>query len=186
MVIIYMITIHLNYIISDATVEPNFTESDNMMRTQIENMAFNHFQAGFHCAEAVSKTITDLFADRPCEDLPRMATAFGGGIGGTHGEPCGAFLGGVLALGYLYGRMEPGANKDDAYRLATEFRKRFIAKFGSPSCGMILIGFGEQVNLDKCKSLTAVTAGMLGELLIEHGAQRMVADSGPDAAAAQR
>lgn len=152
-----------------------------MIRKKIQDMAFSHFQSGFHCAEAVSKTITDLFAEEPSHDLPRMATAFGGGIGGTHEEACGALLGGVLALGYLYGRTEPGASKSDAYQLATEFRKRFIAEFGSTNCGMILIGFGEQENLNKCKALSATAAGILADLLIEHGAQCKHTDPGREA-----
>lgn len=141
-----------------------------MSRTKVEEMAFNHFQSGFHCAEAVLKTITDLFAEDPSQELPRMATAFGGGIGGTHEDVCGALSGGVLALGYLYGRTEAGADKTDAYRLATEFRKRFIEEFGSANCGKLLIAFGEQEDLNKCKAMAASVAGILADLLVEHGA----------------
>ena len=148
-----------------------------MIRNKIEEMAFNHFQSGFHCAEAVSKTITDLFAQEPSKELPRMATAFGGGIGGTHEEACGALSGGILALGYLFGRREPGADKTDAYQLATEFRKRFIDEFDSATCSKILMAFGPQENLHKCKALTAVTAGILGDLLLEHGTRCVLADA---------
>lgn len=138
-----------------------------MERKEIEKKAFNYFQSGFNCAEAVSKTITELFSKEPALDIPKVATGFGGGIGGTKCEAtCGAVSGGVIALGFLLGRMEPRDDKQKIYALASEFRSLFIDKFGSTNCKTILNSFGVQENMLKCKKLTAETVGMLYEILL--------------------
>jgi len=140
-----------------------------MTREEVERKAFDYFQSGFHCAEAVSKTITELFAQEACRDIPRVASGFGGGIGRTHEDTCGALTGGVIAIGYLFGRDNPDEEWRDAYERAAEFRKRFTEEFGSTNCRALLDAFGEQDNWHKCKRMAAGAAGILSDLLIEQG-----------------
>jgi C_GCAxxG_C_C family probable redox protein len=140
-----------------------------MMRKEVEQKAFDYFQSGFQCAEAISKTLTELFADDVGGDIPRVASGFGGGIGGSHEDVCGALTGGVIAIGRLLGRMETGPLLKDTYRTASNFRKQFVEKFGSTNCQVILTEFGPQDNMDKCKRLTAEAAGLLADLLFEMG-----------------
>lgn len=143
-----------------------------MKRTDIEDRAFNYFQSGFHCAEAVSKTIADAFARDTATEIPMVASGFGGGIGGSKAETCGALTGGTVALGYLYGRMDPGEDKKTIYELASAFRAKFIESFGSARCREILDGFGEQQNMMKCKKLSAGAAGILFDILTEHESKK--------------
>jgi C_GCAxxG_C_C family probable redox protein len=67
------------------------------------------------------------------ELIPRIATAFGGGIGGR-GEVCGAVVGSVMAIGLKHGREEPSQPNEQAYALAQEFCRRFEEETGSLSC----------------------------------------------------
>jgi C_GCAxxG_C_C family probable redox protein len=67
------------------------------------------------------------------EVIPRIATPFGGGIGGR-GEVCGAVIGSVMAIGLKHGREEPSQPRDTAYALAREFCQRFEEETGSLSC----------------------------------------------------
>jgi C_GCAxxG_C_C family probable redox protein len=67
------------------------------------------------------------------EVIPRLATPFGGGIGGR-GNVCGAVVGSVMAIGLKYGREEPSQPRDKAYALAQEFCRRFEEEMGSLSC----------------------------------------------------
>ncbi len=136
-----------------------------MGKEELEQRAFALFHGGFHCAEAVAKAVTDEFADEPSVEIPRIATGFGGGIGRSHEDTCGALSGGVVALGYLHGRMKQGENIDDFMGLVAKFRSRFMAEAGASNCHDLLKGFGEQKNLDKCKGLTAKTAGILWDIL---------------------
>ncbi len=136
-----------------------------MTRKDIERKAFDYHQAGFHCTESVAKAIIDTYGNGDDDAVSRAATAFGGGIGRTHEDVCGALSGGVLAIGWLFGRSKPGSDWKDAYEPAAELRKRFLLEYGSTNCGAILELFGEQENMTKCKRLSGRVAGMLSEIL---------------------
>ncbi|MDY7077891.1 MAG: C-GCAxxG-C-C family protein [Chloroflexota bacterium] len=143
-----------------------------MTREEVEKRAFDNYQSGFHCAESISKAVVELYAEGPSNEIPRIAAGFLGGIGATHEEVCGALAGGIIAIGYLFGRMEPGKDIQDARELAAEFRHRFVEEFGATNCQVLLDGFGNQENAIKCKRLTATAAGLLSELLEKVGPAR--------------
>ncbi len=134
-------------------------------REEIEQRVFDYFQSGFNCAEAVSKAMVELYSKETHTAIPNVATAFGGGIGGSKAETCGALTGGIIAIGCIFGRKEPKDDKKAAYQLAAEFREKFIETFGASTCRTILEGLGEQENLIKCKKMTARAAGILYTIL---------------------
>jgi C_GCAxxG_C_C family probable redox protein len=68
-----------------------------------------------------------------CPAIPRIATPFGGGIGGR-GEVCGAVVGSVMAIGMKHGREEPSQSNRHAYALAQEFCRRFEQETGGLYC----------------------------------------------------
>ena len=65
--------------------------------------------------------------------VPRIATAFGGGIGGT-GSACGALVGAVMAIGLRHGRDQASERDGRAYALTQEMRRRFEAAMGHVDC----------------------------------------------------
>lgn len=67
------------------------------------------------------------------EVIPGIATAFGGGIGGT-GSVCGALVGAVMAIGIRYGRRNPSERDARAHALTQELRRRFEAQMGHIDC----------------------------------------------------
>ena len=136
---------------------------------EVGKKAFDYHNSGFHCAEAVSKAVVETYGQGMSQDIPKVATAFGGGVGRTHQDICGALTGGVIALGCLFGRNEPGADWTDAYELAAELKRRFIRELGTTNCGALLATFGPQENMIRCKRLSGEVAGMLVEILEEHG-----------------
>jgi len=74
-----------------------------------------------------------LGMDASC--IPRIATGFGGGMGGT-GDVCGALTGAVMALGLRYGRQSSGdtAAKEATYSKASRAMKAFRQEFDSIRC----------------------------------------------------
>ena len=142
-----------------------------MQNSHIEERAFQYYQSGFHCAEAIAKAITEAFADASNSDLPRVASAFCGGVASTKEELCGALSGGIIAIGYLTGRMKPGENIQLTKELAATLRTQFIAQYGATKCQSVLETLGPQENALKCKELTAQVAGMLAQLLRAKGFQ---------------
>jgi C_GCAxxG_C_C family probable redox protein len=67
------------------------------------------------------------------ELVPRIASAFGGGMGGT-GAVCGAVAGAAMAIGIKHGREEAAQPRDQAYALFQEFRRRFEDEMGHIGC----------------------------------------------------
>ena len=139
-----------------------------MTKEEAETRTFQYFQSGFHCAEAISKALIELLEKDGSSYLPNVASGFGGGMGGSHLETCGALTGGIIALGWCWGRTQPGGDKMKVFELASEFRRRFIEQFGSSNCQALLEKLGRQENAMKCKKLTADTSGMLWEILTDH------------------
>lgn len=136
-----------------------------MQKGDLEKESFDYYHNGFCCSEAISKTIIDHFAECPDGYPVRVASGFCGGIGGSKDDICGALAGGVIAVGYLLGRMEQRQDISGAQRVIGEFRKAFIVAFGSTNCGIILKTLGEQEKSLKCKELTAKATGLLADLL---------------------
>jgi len=50
------------------------------LEKQVGKKAFNYHKAGFHCAEAVSKAVVETYSQGTSQDIPKVATAFGGGV----------------------------------------------------------------------------------------------------------
>jgi C_GCAxxG_C_C family probable redox protein len=139
-----------------------------MKREDIVKKALDtYLKGGFHCAEVISKTITDIFGTTQAVEIPKVASGFGGGMGLTKQDTCGTLNGGIIALGYLFGRDTPGADMKTVAALTSAFRERFLEINGSTRCPEILEKFGEQENMVKCKKMTAAVTGMLAELIRE-------------------
>lgn len=102
--------------------------------------AVKHFRDdGYNCSQSVLLTMFEHWNCRN-ELVPKVATAFGGGMGRC-GSVCGALTGGLMAIGIKYGTNEPSAEKrSNAYELARKFYRQFEKQNGSAMCRE-LIGF---------------------------------------------
>jgi C_GCAxxG_C_C family probable redox protein len=148
-------------------IQEKTTEEHAMEANGVEQRAFHYYQSGFHCAEVISKAILEFHAKERSTAVPSVASGFGGGIGKSKEDVCGALTGGIIALGYLYGRSNPDEDVQEVMDLSSEFRKRFIQEVGSTRCGDILRRFGEQENMMKCKEMTMRASKILSDLLKE-------------------
>lgn len=136
-----------------------------MESKEIRKKAYGHFESGLHCAEVISKTILELFSEEPQPAVIRSASGFGGGIGGSTEELCGAFTGGVVALGHLLGKENEGGSLKDCGDMIKKFKQQFMDQFGSLNCQILLNGFEEERNPVGCVKLTAETTVILANLL---------------------
>ena len=140
-----------------------------MTLNQLEKNASAFFAAGFNCAESVSQAILEAFTEERPNDIPRVASAFGGGIGGSHDAVCGALSGGVIAIGYLLGRVQPTENIEEAKSIAAEFQQQFVNSYGTSNCGELLNNFEPQNNHQKCQDMVGKMAKLLARILRNHG-----------------
>jgi len=133
--------------------------------------ALHYFESGYHCAEVVSKTVMEQYLHVPNDQVLRAASGFGGGIAGTMTELCGAFTGGVLTLGALFGRQRPGDDLGQCGTLITAFKNYFQDEHGSLNCPTIINSLNpDEVPLG-CARLTASATVMLLEMLKEFETQ---------------
>ena len=137
--------------------------------SEASQKAFEYHKSGFHCAEAVLKAIVEIYGNGSSRDIPKIATGFGGGIGRTKQEICGAITGGVMAIGFLSGRSEPGDDWTEASEMAAKLKRRFVHEHGTTNCGALLATFGPQENMMRCKQLSGEVAGMLADILDKQG-----------------
>jgi|GEM_PF-86407 C_GCAxxG_C_C family probable redox protein len=153
-------------------VDEKGLKSSPMENKEIRKKVYGHYQSGFHCAEVITKTVLEIFSQKARPEATKAASVFGGGIGGSTEELCGAFTGGVIALGYLMGRDTPGDDMRDAGALVKEFKSRFLNQFGSLNCRKLLFDFDEQENPLGCVKLTAETSVILANLLNQFGSNK--------------
>ncbi|WP_243313461.1 C-GCAxxG-C-C family protein [Fundidesulfovibrio agrisoli] len=136
-----------------------------MNKNQVEQRTYELFQGGFHCAESVLAAVLEASGAEEGGIPLKAATGFGGGMGRCKEETCGAITGGILALGLLQGRTSPAQCWDGIASRAAEFREKVRAITGHTKCREVLEALGPQENMEKCKRLTASSAGILHELL---------------------
>jgi C_GCAxxG_C_C family probable redox protein len=102
--------------------------------------AETYFEQDYNCAQSVLLTMQEYYGIRRNSLIPKIAIAFGGGIG-RRGSLCGALTGGVMAIGLKHGTDKTVLmEKEKAYKLAQEFYEQFVKECGSPFCKE-LIGY---------------------------------------------
>jgi C_GCAxxG_C_C family probable redox protein len=112
---------------------------------------------------AVGEHLLGQVDDQVC----RMATGLGGGVGGTQQEMCGALSGGVLLIGALYGRT--GADEDDSrcMQVASRYREQFVRAMGTTRCGELRAGRCGSSGTPLCATLAERAASILLEILAD-------------------
>lgn len=128
-----------------------FTGRRKLKQDSLNEKATTLFLEGYNCAQSVLLAMFEHW-NGISNLIPKIATAFGGGIGRC-GSVCGALAGGVMALGIKYGTNEPSAEKRlKAYELAHRFYKQFELKNGSVLCRE-LIGYNlsDPLELEKAR-----------------------------------
>ncbi len=98
------------------------------------------FREGYNCTQSVALTFADVYGmDR--DQLARLATAFGGGIGRmrqTCGAACGMFILAGLERGYAVA--PDAAAKADCYALVQELAAHFKERCGGSIICADLLG----------------------------------------------
>lgn len=94
-------------------------------------IAQERFAQEFNCSQSVFSAFASKFGI-PDEIALKLASPFGGGTA-HQGYVCGAVTGGLMVLGLGKGNATP-ETKDETYRLAKEYIRRFQELHGSILC----------------------------------------------------
>jgi len=120
----------------------------------------------YYCSEAVIAAIRkNIVPDMPVEAIA-MGSGFPVGIGGSKCT-CGALTGGVIVLGYLFGRTTPGDEKvKKAMAISKELHDSFQENHKVLCCKVLTRGTkpGSAERMQKCVSFTGEMAAKTAEL----------------------
>ncbi|WP_301859449.1 C-GCAxxG-C-C family protein [uncultured Megasphaera sp.] len=133
----------------------------------IKELAAQYLKEGNNCAETVSKVSNDMMDLHMNDEMFRMMSVLGGGVGGS-GDICGALNSACLILGLLVGRANPGEKtKPEMNGPVHEFYQLWMNRFGSSDCRVLKSpANGGPVS---CPELMTVTAEMLAQFIKEKG-----------------
>ena len=107
---------------------------------QFAEKAADYFSQDYNCAKSVLLAMQEYYGIRRNRLIPKIATAFGGGIG-RRGSLCGALTGATMAIGLRHGTDKTVlVEKEKAYEIALKFYDQFAKECGSPFCKE-LIGY---------------------------------------------
>lgn len=109
---------------------------DSNFVVEARQAAEQSFSAGLYCAEsAVNALARGQGIDSDL--LPRIATAFCGGMARTCG-PCGALTGALMGIGLALGRNAADGSVQPSYTAAQRLIRAFEEKFGARDCHVLL------------------------------------------------
>lgn len=153
---------------------------------EITERARANFSLGYNCAECVFEAVISLVDTGFPEEIKKLATGFGGGVG-LYGDTCGAVSGAVMAVGAIHGRkgLPEGEGKErirksaaqlygkpGLYRLFNQIPNRIKEKYGQTLCRE-LAGKWQDKWLCRehalyCREIIASAAEIAGELILSN------------------
>jgi C_GCAxxG_C_C family probable redox protein len=121
----------------------------------------------FYCSEAIAYTIRrQIDPEMPVEAIS-MASGFPVGVGGSRCM-CGAVSGGIMCLGYFFGRTQPKDDKvNKAMALSKELHDGFTGNHKAACCKILTRGMemGSPVHMEQCISFTGEVAAKTAEII---------------------
>jgi len=141
--------------------------SEINLKTVKEDAEAHFLNGDYYCSEAIVAVIRKHFqSDMPIESIA-MASGFPIGVGGAQCL-CGAVPGGVLCIGYFFGRSIPKDEKvNKAMELSNELLTFFKSKHKVPCCKAHVkdIELGSEVQMKQCAGFTGEVAEKTAEII---------------------
>ena len=137
----------------------------NLIKQETEQLYRN---GDFYCSEAIIYTIKKHLAPDMPEQIIATGSVFPVGIGGSMCT-CGAVAGGVICLGYFFGRVTPKDDKvNKAMQLSKELHDYFQQKNKVLCCKILTKGMtlGSPVHMEQCIKFTGEIAEKTAEIII--------------------
>ena len=121
----------------------------------------------FYCSEAIIYTIRKHFDPNMPEQAIAMGSGFPVGMGGSMCS-CGAVTGGIVVLGYFFGRVTPKDTKvQKAMELSKELHDYFQQKNKVLCCKILTKGMvlGSPTHMEQCIKFTGEIAVKTAEII---------------------
>lgn len=139
---------------------------------KVQKDAENNFRSGFFCCEALMAAIRSNFELDVPEEVIAMSSGMAVGIGRS-GCCCGAFNGGVLALGMIFGRTVPAGPQDPVVNKVMAMTKELhdwfkVANGKNAICCRVLtreFDMGKGEHKEQCIRFTGLCAWKVAEII---------------------
>ncbi|HPL98772.1 MAG TPA: C-GCAxxG-C-C family protein [Bacillota bacterium] len=138
----------------------------NRIRTTAEDYYRN---GDFYCSEAIVKTIKDEFGLSISDEIIALASGFPVGMGGS-GCTCGAVVGGIMAIGLLFGRTQAKDIKvNKAMELSKELHDIFRERHKCLCCRTLTQGMtlGSPEHMVQCIRFTGEVAEEVAKIIVK-------------------
>ena len=129
----------------------------NSIKTEAEQLYRN---GDYYCSEAIISTLRKHIAPEMPEEAIAMGSGFPVGMGGSMCA-CGALTGGIIALGYFFGRVTPKDKKvKKTMELSKELHDSFTGNHKVLCCKVLTKGMklGSKKHMDQCVQFTGEVA----------------------------
>lgn len=131
------------------------------MKNKVRENAEQLYRDGsFYCSEAVVKAVLEGFGEKVSHHIIAMSSGFPVGIGGAECT-CGAISGGVMTIGYFFGRSESGAPEiAKSMELSKQLYDRFISRNRCSCCKILTKNMvkGSEEHMEQCIRFTGEVA----------------------------
>ncbi|MCT4583433.1 MAG: C-GCAxxG-C-C family protein [Peptostreptococcaceae bacterium] len=135
---------------------------------KVKQDAMDSFRNGdFYCSEAIVASIKSNFKINMPDEMIAMASGFPVGIGKSKCV-CGAVSGGVLCIGYFFGRTKGKDPKvQNTLKLANELQESFRKNHGCLCCHVHTKGMdmGSGEHKEQCISFTGEIAEKAAQII---------------------
>lgn len=175
-----------SFIASDIMIDyRNMTREEILKKAY--DIAFAYERDSGNCPQAMLATMYDLFGIGG-DDAFRSGTGLAGGGALAGDGTCGALVGGIMAIGLVFGRDRKGYKSREragrAYKAAKKLHDRFVEEFGGVVCRDVQKRiFGRSFNLldrddykkfeemgghvDKCTDVTGKVAMWTADIILD-------------------
>lgn len=148
---------------------------------KVQKDAENNFRGGFFCCEALMSAIRTNFELDVPEEVIAMSSGMAVGIGRS-GCCCGAFNGGVLALGMIFGRTVPKGPTDPVVNKVMAMTKELhdwfkVANGKNAICCRVLtreFDMGKGEHKEQCIRFTGLCAWKVAEIICREKGIKMI------------
>ena len=139
----------------------------NLIRENAEQL---YRDGSFYCSEAVVKAVLEGFGEEVSHHIIAMSSGFPVGIGGAECT-CGAISGGVMTIGYFFGRSESSAPEvAKSMELSKQLYDRFISRNRCSCCRILTKNMvkGSKEHMEQCIRFTGEVAQDCVEIIEEN------------------
>ena len=148
---------------------------------KVQKDAEDNFRGGFFCCEALMAAIRSNFELDVPEEVIAMSSGMAVGIGRS-GCCCGAFNGGVLALGMIFGRTVPKGPTDPVVNKVMAMTKELhdwfkVANGKNAICCRVLtreFDMGKGEHKEQCIRFTGLCAWKVAEIICRELGIKMI------------